>query len=126
MKNERGKKVIELVNNIDEPVRKYVAYLGDSNISWELIKFYHYNPYTLFTVERLSVFLGRDKKDLEKSVDELIKKNVLQKISQGKELPEVFTYNPPDISLNHIEKFLEVIRQTNFSPQEIISKFPDK
>lgn len=121
--NKDFKQVKNLIKNLDEQVRQYIYHLGDSNLCWELIKFYHYNPYSLFTLERLSIVLGRDIKDVEKSASELFDKKILDKIHQGEELPEVYSYAPTDLNHNYIEIFLETIRKSGFSPKEAISYF---
>lgn len=108
---DKTKELEKLLTKLDEPTKTFVVEVGDSPLCWDLICFYHTNPFTLHTCPSLAIFIGRRQDEIATQAERLVKLKVLTKIPQGENLLPIYAYKPGDSSRQAIEKLLHLTRE---------------
>jgi predicted transcriptional regulator len=81
--------------NIDPRVERFVEEYVDSFITWDLILFFHENPYAVGTPSSIALSIGRLGSDIESYLDRLVEKGVLAREEDSGEGGEaVYSYRP--------------------------------
>lgn len=81
--------------NLDPQVSLFVEEYIDSFISWDLILFFHENPYTVGSPASIAMSIGRLGSDIEPYLERLADKGVLfreYRASDGSEV--IYAYKP--------------------------------
>lgn len=103
-----AKELSELLNKLDKPTKTFILDVGNSPLCWDLIYFYHTNPFTLHTCPSLAVFIGRRQDKIAAQIEHLVGLKVLTKISQGEDLLPIYAYEPSDFSRKAIKKLIQL------------------
>lgn len=81
--------------NIDPRVEKFVEEYVDSFITWDLILFFHENPYTVGTPSSIALSIGRLGSDIEPHLERLAEKGVLTREERsGEDGEAIYSYKP--------------------------------
>jgi len=81
--------------NLDPQVSFFVDEFIDSFITWDLILFFHENPYTVGSPSSIAMSIGRLDADIEPYLDELAEKGILShehRLGDGAET--IYAYKP--------------------------------
>ncbi len=91
--------------NLDPQVGAFVEEYIDSFISWDLILFFHENPYTVGSPSSIAMSIGRLGSDIEPYLEKLADKGVLEREYRGQGGSEtIYAYKPePDFEKMVIE-----------------------
>lgn len=81
--------------NLDPQVGAFVEEYIDSFISWDLIIFFHENPYTVGSPSSIAMSIGRLGSDIEPYLEKLADKGVLTREYRGQGGSEtIYAYKP--------------------------------
>jgi hypothetical protein len=61
----------------DDRLLDFVRSKVDSFVKWDLVRFFHDNPYAADTAENIAHFAGRDARAVERELQELVNSGVL-------------------------------------------------
>ena len=79
---------------LDKEITSFIDEYVNSFIKWDLITFFSYNPDAMGTAADIASRLGRAEKDAEKALEDLVRKDLLKKQSEGKKT--LYSYEPSD------------------------------
>lgn len=97
--------------NIDPRVEKFVEEYLDSFITWDLLLFFHENPYTVGTPSSIALSIGRLGSDIEPYLEKLVEKGVLTKEERGGEGGEaLYSYRPSPEFEKTVMEFKRALR----------------
>lgn len=65
--------------DMDVTWKKFLRQKVNSFIKWDLVRFFHDNPYTADTAENIAQFVGRDAKSIRRELNDLVQSGVLDK-----------------------------------------------
>lgn len=65
-------------DNADDRLLDFVRTRVDTFVKWDLVRFFHDNPYAADTAENIARFAGRDARSVEKELRELVESGVLE------------------------------------------------
>ncbi|MDY6794196.1 MAG: hypothetical protein SWK76_02765 [Actinomycetota bacterium] len=84
--------------NLDPQVSSFVEEYIDSFITWDLILFFHDNPYTVGSSSSIAMSIGRLGSDIEPYLEKLAEKEVLSyEFRPGGTAETIYAYKPePD------------------------------
>lgn len=99
MTPEFGKLDKEITSFIDEYINSFVK--------WDLITFFSYNPDAMGTAADIAGRLGRAEKDVEKALENLVRKGLLKKQSEGKKT--LYSYEPSDELKEKVASFAQCL-----------------
>lgn len=81
--------------NLDPQVSSFVEEYIDSFISWDLILFFHENPYTVGSPTSIAMSIGRLGSDIEPYLERLADKGVLvREFRAGDGSETIYAYKP--------------------------------
>ncbi len=91
--------------NIDPQIGVFVEEYIDSFISWDIILFFHENPYTVGSPTSIAMSIGRLGSDIEPYLERLADKGVLtRELRSGEGTETIYAYHPePDFERLVIE-----------------------
>lgn len=91
--------------NLDPQISVFVEEYIDSFISWDLILFFHENPYTVGSPTSIAMSIGRLGSDIEPYLEKLADKRVLvRELRTGDGSETIYAYRPePDFERMVIE-----------------------
>ncbi len=96
----------KIAGGLDKSTRKFLLAVGPSALKWDLIRFYHSNPFALHTTHSLATFTGRRPDEVSKTIDTLVELGVLAKISQGEDHPPIYSFEPNDQIRQAVDKLV--------------------
>ncbi|MFN8452665.1 MAG: hypothetical protein U0521_29675 [Anaerolineae bacterium] len=70
-------------NDLDARLLDFVREKIDSFIKWDLVRFFHDNPYSANTAENIAKFAARDPQVVATALDELVASGVLEVSDTG-------------------------------------------
>lgn len=84
--------------NLDPQVGSFVEEYVDSFITWDLILFFHENPYTIGSSSSIAMSIGRLGSDIEPYLEKLADKGILShEFRAGDGADTIYAYKPePD------------------------------
>lgn len=68
-----------LMDDMDPVLLDFVKTKVNSFIKWDLVKFFHENPYTADTVENIAKYAGRSPTAVEPELNALVDSHIMQK-----------------------------------------------
>ncbi|MEJ5186101.1 MAG: hypothetical protein WHT46_03360 [Candidatus Geothermincolales bacterium] len=97
--------------NIDPRVEKFVEEYLDSFIAWDLILFFHENPYAVGTPSSLALSIGRLGSDIEPHLERLVEKGVLSREEKTGDAEEaIYSYRPTPEFEKMVMEFKRALR----------------
>ncbi|PJF40900.1 MAG: hypothetical protein D6737_11490 [Chloroflexi bacterium] len=102
---------------IDPKVLDFLRHRVNTFVKWDLIRFFHDNPYVAETVENIARYIGRDARRIEHEIAELVNKGVLE----AKSVTGVTIYRlvDDDDMRQLIEQFVDACHDRNFRVEAI-------
>lgn len=94
MANENRKKAEEILKRLGKETTELIKKLGVSPLSWEIVNFYHHNPFIMLTSDRLAICLGREAKQIESELEHLCESKLITALEQMENYPRVYVYEP--------------------------------
>lgn len=94
MTRRNGKKAEEILKRLGKETKGLIKKLGASPLAWEIIRFYHYNPFIVLTSDRLALCLGRETREIERELKCLCETKLITALEQMENYPPVFVYEP--------------------------------
>jgi hypothetical protein len=84
--------------NLDQQVGNFVEEFVDSFITWDLILFFHENPYTVGSPSSIAMSIGRLGSDIEPFLERMATKGILShEFRAGEGAETIYAYKPePD------------------------------
>ncbi len=90
---------------LGENLEKFIESYVDSFVKWDLITYFYSNSGVSDTAHSLAIHLGRKESDVEKSLNELVEKNLVTEIKEdGK---SIYQYTPPAEVSKMVENFVK-------------------
>ncbi len=77
-------------SDTDDQLLDFVRNKVDTFVKWDLVRFFHDNPYAADTAENIARFAGRDARSVAKELEELVSSGVLDASTTGS--TRVFRY----------------------------------
>jgi len=89
----------------------------DSFVKWDLIRFFHENPYTMDTADNIARYAGRSVDVIRSDLDELVRDGVLEETQLG----DMTTYSLASNQENRelLERFVEASNDRQFRVKAI-------
>jgi hypothetical protein len=72
-----------LMGDMDPQLLEFLKTTVNSFVKWDLVRFFHDNPYTTDTVENIARYAGRDVTTVQQELAELARDGVLQEARIG-------------------------------------------
>ncbi len=66
-----------LMDDIDPDLLAFIRNRVNSFIKWDLVSFFHDNPYTVDTADKIATYVGREAQVIRRELDALAKSGVL-------------------------------------------------
>lgn len=88
-----NRKIARILKTLDNKTKPVVLDILDSPIKWDLVNFYHANPFSLHTAKGLASIIGRRQVQVENEVEELVRNGVLKNLSDTGSVA-VYSYEP--------------------------------
>ena len=76
--------------DIDPQILEFLQTKVNSFIKWDLVRYFHDNPYAADTAENIARYIGRDADPIGGELSALVKSGVLQRREPS---PDVFVYS---------------------------------
>jgi hypothetical protein len=64
----------------------------DTFVKWDLVRFFHDNPYAADSAENIARFAGRDARTVEKDLQDLVRSGVLESNVAGNGTTRIYRY----------------------------------
>jgi hypothetical protein len=106
-----------LMADMDPLLLEFLRAKVDSFVKWDLIRFFHDNPYTTDTAENIARYAGRSVETIRKDLAELAESGVLDKSVLG-DLTVYSLNRDPEIR-ETMEKFVEASADRQFRVKAI-------
>lgn len=94
MNKTMDKKISKLVKGLNSNTRALLLEILESPIKWDLICFYHANPFSIHTANGLTNIIGRRYEQVLKEAKELAAKHVLKVVSENNGVSPIYAYEP--------------------------------
>ncbi|MEW6686640.1 MAG: hypothetical protein AB1393_10615 [Candidatus Edwardsbacteria bacterium] len=85
-------------------IEQFVEEVVNSFTKWELIKFFHENPFTFDTAERLAKHLGRKETEVKQAAEELKKSGLLRNGS----IPGEYSFTEDEQKQKLVKKLVQL------------------
>ncbi len=72
-----------LMDDMDPELLDFVKTKVNSFVKWDLVRFFHENPYTADTVENIAKYAGRNVTAVEPELEELVESGIMKKNMLG-------------------------------------------
>ncbi|MAU08986.1 MAG: hypothetical protein CL607_04130 [Anaerolineaceae bacterium] len=79
---------------------------------WDLIRFFHENPYTTDTADHIASVIGRDEKQVKRELEDLSRTGILTKKKVSK--ADVYSYSTDSDIRSRIEAFISACYDREF------------
>ncbi len=89
----------------------------NSFIKWDLVSFFHNNPYTVDTAENIASFIARDSQTVQEEMNELVRDGVLETAEKTQGFIYRLTTTPETRQL--VDEFIMACHDRNFRVQMI-------
>lgn len=92
---------------LDKEITAFIDEYVNSFVKWDLVTFFSYNSDAIGTVADIAGRLGRAEKDVGKALEELVRKGLLKKQSDGKKT--LYSYEPSDELKKKVASFVQCL-----------------
>jgi hypothetical protein len=106
MRNGNRKKAEEILKRLGKETKELIKKLGVSSLAWEIVNFYHHNPFIMLTSGRLALCLGREAKQIESELEHLCESRLITALEQMGDFPRVYVYEPDSSDKQVINKLV--------------------
>jgi hypothetical protein len=106
-----------LMADMDPRLLEFLRTTIDSFVKWDLIRFFHENPYTTDTAENIARYAGRTDEAIRKDLAELTKSGVLEESRLGDMTVYSLTGDPEMREL--LDEFVEASDDRQFRVKAI-------
>lgn len=72
-----------LMQDMDPELLDFLHTYVDSFVKWDLLHFFHENPHTIDTVENIARYAGRDPEIVERALNDLTQRQLLEETPMG-------------------------------------------
>ena len=98
--------------DMDASWQKFLRHKVNSFIKWDLVRFFHDNPYTADTAENIAHVVGRDTKTVYRELDGLVKSEVL--VVESVEGQSIYRLSTDDEIRQLIREFVAACHNREF------------
>lgn len=100
------KRAEEILKRLGKETKDLIKKLGISPLAWEIINFYHHNPFIMLTSDRLALCLGREAKQIKSELEQLCESKLITALEQIENYPRVYVYEPNSSDRQVINKLV--------------------
>ncbi len=97
---------------IDSRLLDFVRNQVDSFVKWDLVRFFHDNPYAVDTADNIAQFTGRDYLTVEQELLELAERGVLESNNAGQK--RIYRYVKDEDVRSLVERFVHACDDRDF------------
>ncbi len=97
---------------IDSRLLDFVRNQVDSFVKWDLVRFFHDNPYAVDTADNIAQFTGRDYLTVEQELQELAERGVLESNNAGQK--RIYRYVKDEEVRSLVERFVHACDDRDF------------
>jgi len=106
-----------LMADMDPRLLEFLQTKVDSFVKWDLIRFFHDNPYTTDTAENIARYAGRSAEAIRDDLDELVKSGVL-KANRLRDMT-VYSLSSDPETRNLLQEFVDASADRQFRVKAI-------
>ncbi len=103
--------------DIDARLLDFVRNQVDTFVKWDLVRFFHDNPYAVDTATNIARFTGRDSLTVERELGELAERGVLETSTAGEK--RIYRYVKDLPTRDMIQRFVLACDDRNFRVRAI-------
>src|SRR5664279_388791 len=104
-------------DDIDARLLDFVREKADTFVKWDLLRFFHDNPFAANTAENIARFAARDPHTVEKELQELVKCGVLQVSDAGS--AQIYRYVKDQAMRDLVQSFVIACDNRDFRVRAI-------
>jgi len=105
----------------DEDTRllDFVREKVDTFVKWDLVRFFHDNPFAADSAENIARFAGRDARTVEKDLQELVRSGVLETNVAGNGTTRIYRYVKDQQVRDVVQRFVIACDNRDFRVRAI-------
>lgn len=88
------KAIADVLEKMDAEMKRIASSLLESQTRWDLVRFFHSNPFVIHTANGLANMVGRQPKLVQAEVEALVREGVLRRLPQDEDIPPIYSYEP--------------------------------
>ncbi len=101
-----------LMDDIDPDLLAFIRIRVNSFIKWDLVSFFHDNPYTVDTADKIATYVGRESQVIRRELDALAESGVLA-VSGTPDQP-IFGLAPDPTMRDLVRRFRQACEDRQF------------
>lgn len=90
----RMETTVRIMEKMDSKMKVIAKSLLSSRTRWDLVRFFHANPFTIHTANGLAKLVGRQPSQVKAEIEALLKQGVLRRLSQDEDAASIYSYEP--------------------------------
>ena len=103
----------------DTRLLDFVREKVDTFVKWDLVRFFHDNPYAADSAENIARFAGRDARTVEKDLQELVRSGVLETNVAGNGTTRIYRYVKDQQVRDVVQRFVIACDDRDFRVRAI-------
>lgn len=108
---------LRLMDDLDPELLTFIRKRVNSFIKWDLVRFFHDNPYTVEDADRIAVYIGREEDLIRSEMDSLVEAGVL--VRTGPQDRPVFGLTSDEATRKLIDRFYHACEDRQFRVKAI-------
>jgi hypothetical protein len=115
-----NRKVAKIIKSLTEATTVLAIVALESPTKWDLISFYHANPFSIHTAKGLANMIGRSADQIFQDAEELASLNVLEKVCETGNASSIYSYEPTDDNAALLGSLLELADEDHSLIEELL------
>jgi hypothetical protein len=120
MSRSMNKKLAKIIKSITEDTKTLTIAILESPTKWDLISFYHANPFSIHTAKGLANMIGRKVDQIFEDAEELARLNVLEKVCETGNASSIYSYEPTSDNAALLDTLIELVKDDQSLADELL------
>lgn len=120
-----NKKLTKLIKGLSAETKELAIIILESPTKWDLISFYHANPFSIHTAKGLANMIGRTAEQVFKDAEDLTKLKVLEKVCETGNASSIYSYGPSNENTALINSLLELVDEDQALADELLKSLKE-
>ena len=103
----------------DTRLLDFVREKVDTFVKWDLVRFFHDNPYAADSAENIARFAGRDARTVERDLQELVRSGVVETNVAGNGTTRIYRYVKDQQTRDTVQRFVTACDDRDFRVRAI-------
>jgi hypothetical protein len=104
-----NRKLAKILKNITEETKYIAVTVLESPTKWDLINFYHVNPFSIHTAKGLANMIGRNVDQIFEDAEELTGLKVLEKVCETGNASSIYAFEPASENAIFLSSLIELL-----------------